>query len=542
MPDQNLATLVASHVRVERGARRLIDDLSLSVGPGTCLGIVGPNGVGKSTLLEVLAGRRPPDAGRIECIPPSATVGLLTQEAERSTEETGRALLERVTGCAAADAELLAASALLAAGVPGAAGRYAAAWERWSELGVDTFTTRLGALGDELGLDDALLDLPTAALSGGQAARLALAAVLLGRFDVLALDEPTNDLDLAGLETLERTVASRKGATVVVSHDRAFLEATVTAVLEVDEHDGTARLYEGGWAAFIAERATARRHAEDAYARYRTRRADLAARAQREREWASSAVRREKKGPRDADKAQRDFQLNRTERLAQRARRTERAIERLEEVEKPFEGWELRFAIAAAQRAGTSVARLEGAVVERGGFRLGPLDLEITWGERLLITGPNGSGKTTVLRAILGEAPLAAGGRFLGPSVVAGVLAQERRNLEGGTLLAAFQRRTGLEAAPARSLLAKFGLGAAHVPRPTASLSPGERTRAELALFQAMEVNFLVLDEPTNHLDLPAIEQLETALAGYRGTLVLVTHDRRLRDAVATTRALALRA
>ena len=534
------AVIVVDHLRVERGDRLLLDDLSFTVGPGERVGVVGPNGVGKSTLLETLAGRRPPDAGRVERLPPRATVGLLAQLPERRADESARQLLERLTGVGAADAEFLAASAALATADDAAADRYADALETFTRLGVDTFETRLGTVADELGLDPALLELPTAALSGGQAARLSLAALLLGRFDILLLDEPTNDLDLAGLAVLERVVRAREAATIIVSHDRAFLEATVTAVIEIDGHAGTAQRYEGSWESFLAERSTLRRHAEESYARYETQRAALETRARRERDWATTAVRREKKRPRDNDKAQRDFRVNRTEHLAQRARRTERAAERLTVVDKPFEGWELRFSIESAERSGSSVARLEQAVVERGDFRVGPIDLELVWAERLLLDGPNGSGKTTLLSALLGERPLAAGRSTLGPSVVPGVLAQDRSALQGERLLDAFLARSGLELAPARSLLAKFGLGAEHVARPTRSLSPGERTRAELALFQAIGVNLLVLDEPTNHLDLPAIEQLEQALASYPGSLVLVSHDRRLRDSVRIDRVVEL--
>jgi ATPase subunit of ABC transporter with duplicated ATPase domains len=252
-------------------------------------------------------------------------------------------------------------------------------------------------------------------------------------------------------------------------------------------------------------------------------------------------VQREKRNPRDNDKAQRDFRINRTEQLASRARRTERALDALEVVDKPWEGWDLRFTIEQAPRAGAVVARLTGAVIERGAFTLGPLDLEIGWAERIALVGPNGSGKSTLVEAILGRLPLRSGTRWLGPSVVVGELGQDRRSLGGTTsVVESVIARSGLTHSDARSLLAKFGLGADHVTRPGASLSPGERTRAELATFQALGVNFLVLDEPSNHLDLPAIEQLEAALAGFTGTLLLVSHDRRLLETVELTRRIEL--
>ncbi|MDQ3876214.1 MAG: ATP-binding cassette domain-containing protein, partial [Actinomycetota bacterium] len=212
-------------------------------------------------------------------------------------------------------------------------------------------------------------------------------------------------------------------------------------------------------------------------------------------------------------------------------------LERLEPAEKPWEPWELRLAFEPERRAGDVVVRLERSVLVRGRFRLGPLDLEIGWAERVAVAGRNGSGKTTLLRAVLGDLPLAAGRRYVGPGVVLGELDQERRRFGGDErVLAAFVRETSLPLPGARSLLAKFGLGADDVERAGTSLSPGERTRAALALLVARGVNCLVLDEPTNHLDLPGIEELETALAAFVGAVVLVTHDRRFLERFEPTR------
>src|SRR5262249_30330892 len=184
---------------------------------------------------------------------------------------------------------------------------------------------------------------------------------------------------------------------------------------------------------------------------------------------------------------------------------------------------------------------LHGATVTRGSFTLGPIDLAIHYGERVALLGANGSGKTTLLDAALGRIPLDSGTAYLGPGVLVGQLDQARHAFAGdGALLPRFEQASGLVQNEARSLLAKFGLGADHVLRPADSLSPGERTRASLALLSARGVNCLVLDEPTNHLDLPAIEQLEQALDGFAGTVLLVTHDRALLEAVTLTRRIEL--
>ena len=197
--------------------------------------------------------------------------------------------------------------------------------------------------------------------------------------------------------------------------------------------------------------------------------------------------------------------------------------------------------LSSSDRGGSLVAELSGAVVERGAFRLGPIDLELRFGERLAVVGRNGSGKSTLIDALLGRLPLARGTRRIGPSVSFGELDQARTTFEGTTpLLDSFVASAGQSVVDARTLLAKFALGADDVTRPASSLSAGERTRAALALLSARGVNTLVLDEPTNHLDLEAIEELETALESYAGTLLVVTHDRRFLERLSVTRTLEL--
>jgi ATPase subunit of ABC transporter with duplicated ATPase domains len=531
------ATLVARSLSYDRGGQTVVNGISLTVGPESCIGVVGPNGVGKSTLLLLLAGELSPDRGAVVADPPTATVGYLAQEHEEAPGETVRDVLAGRTGCRAAETELTEAATALADGSGRSERRYEVALERFNRLGVGDFDARMGAILDDLGVGADLAGRPAASLSGGQRAKVALAGVELSRFDITLLDEPTNDLDFEGLGRLEEWVRNRSGGMVIVSHDRDFLDRTVTSVLEIDVHHRTATEYGGGWAGYQSERQTARRHATEAYQLYDHRRDELEARADRQRQWATTGVQRESRNPRDNDKAQRSFRVNRTEKLASKARRTDRARDALEVVEKPWEGWDLHFTIGEAPRAGAVVARLEGAVIERGDFTLGPIDLEIGWGERVALTGANGTGKSSLVGALLETLPLAAGSRWMGPSVVVGELGQDRRALLGRhDLVRTVTDRCGLTQAEARSLLAKFGLDAEHVTRPPDSLSPGERTRAQLAIFQGVGVNFLVLDEPTNHLDLPAIEQLETAVAGFDGTLLLVSHDRRFIEAVETTR------
>ena len=532
------ATLIAKGLAAGHGDRSLFTGLDLVVAPGDVVGLVGANGAGKSTLLRILAGQLAAEAGDVRLSPASAAVGHLPQEHDRRHGESVRAFLSRRTGVAAAQIEMDQAADALSVSAD-AGDRYADALERWLALGGADLDERADVVAAELGLA-VDLDLQMTALSGGQAARVGLAALLLSRYDIFLLDEPTNDLDLDGLERLERFVSGLRTGVVLVSHDREFLARTVTRVVELDLTQHQVNVFGGGYAAYLEEREVARRHAREAYDDYADVRSGLEERGRTQRAWMEKGVKNARRKAPDNDKIGRKFRSEASEKQAAKARQTERLIERLDVVDEPRKEWELRMEIAAAPRAGAVVAVLRSAVVERGDFRLGPVDLQVDWADRIAVTGANGSGKSTLLAALLGRLALTSGSSSLGPGVVVGEVDQVRGLFVGDEpLQVAFGAAVpDLATAEVRTLLAKFGLKAAHVARPAATLSPGERTRVALALLQARGVNLLVLDEPTNHLDLPAIEQLEQALDSYGGTLLLVTHDRRMLDAVRVDRRL----
>jgi len=536
--------LTARGVSVAYGALVVLNNADLAIAAGDRIAVVGPNGVGKSTLLRVLAGELQPDSGTITA---AGTVGYLPQERDRRGGETALAYIARRTGVASAEKAMLAASDRLADGQPGADHDYASALDRYLALGGPDLEVRASELAADLGLP-ADLDREATGLSGGQLARLALAAVLLARFDVLLLDEPTNDLDVTGLELLEGHVASFRGGLVVVSHDRAFLDRTAAQVLQIDPHTRQVKLYGGGYQAYREELERDRLAAAEAYEAYAAKRDDLVERARRQKEWARSGERATKSAAarrKEPDKNIRYGRVQGAQQQAAKAAATLRAVERLdrnEAVEEPRKEWELRLRFGAAARSGDIVATLSDAVVRRGSFTLGPVSMQLSWGDRLLVRGDNGSGKTTLLQALLGRIPLDEGRQSLGASVVIGEIDQARQTFPpSARLVDAFSAESGLLAGEARTLLAKFGLGADDVLRSVDRLSPGERTRADLALLMHSGANLLVLDEPTNHLDLPAIEQLEQALQHYDGTLLLVTHDRTLAERVTVSRAVVVR-
>ena len=531
------ATLQAKGLAAAYGDRELWSDLDLVVGPRDVVGLVGPNGAGKTTLLRILAGTASAEVGSVTLSPPTAHVGYLTQEPDTRAGETVHEHLARRTGVHDAHVALDDAAHALADGAPRSDQVYSDALESWLALGGADLDERVSIVLRDIGLD-VDLDLHVDALSGGQAARLGLATLLLSRFDIYLLDEPTNDLDADGLDLLEEFVDGLEAPVVVVSHDREFLARTVTTVVEIDRSLQRITTYGGGYESYLDERSVARRRAREAFEDYAGRRADLEARARMQRAWMEKGVKNARRKQRDNDKVGRKFRTEQTEKQAAKARQSEKALERLEVVDEPRKEWQLQFSIASAPRSGEVVAVARNATVRRGTFVLGPIDLQLTLRDRIAVTGPNGAGKSTLLALLLGRTPPTSGLVSLGSGVVVGEVDQARAVFEGDDVLVdAFSREVpDWPTADVRTLLAKFGLGADHVGRTASSLSPGERTRAALALLQARGVNLLVLDEPTNHLDLPAIEQLEDALDSFDGTVLLVTHDRRMLDTVRLTR------
>ena len=523
--------LTARNISLSFGPRTVISEVDFDVSPGDRVGLIAPNGVGKSTLLRLLSGELRPETGSVSS---TGTVAHLTQETLHVAGESLRDHLARRTGVAKAEEWLQRSAEALA---EGGGADYPDALDHWTAIGAGDFDERADAVCERLGLEADLLDgRAPDELSGGQQARLRVAAVLLTRADVLLLDEPTNDLDLAGLDLLESHVHGYPGAIVLVSHDREFLARTTTEIAELDEFSHKVTVFRGGWDVYVEEKANAERRAREEYEAYADKRDSLVQRGRQVREWSRQGVRRATSAKAVNDEPDRTIRAHRkqtAEKLTAKASVVDRQLARLDEVDEPREAWELRLTLPSAGRGSFDAFWLRKAVVSRGDVTLGPVDLTIGAGERWRITGPNGSGKSTLLGALLGRIALDSGERLVGPGVVVGEVDQLRAEFNSdSSALRIVGDATGLQDVEVRTLLAKFRVGADAVLRPALELSPGERTRAGLALLQARGTTCLVLDEPTNHLDLPAIEQLERALDSYEGTLLLVTHDRRLASAV----------
>ena len=468
------ATLVAKDLSGGHDHRTLFSKLSLTVAPGDVVGVVGANGAGKSTLLRLLAGVDQPQEGSVSLAPADAFVGWLPQEHERMAGETVAGYIARRTGCAQATAEMESTAEALGSGAPGADDAYSLAFDRWMASGAADLDERIPPVLADLGLDVGP-DAAMTGLSGGQAARVALAALLLSRFDIVLLDEPTNDLDLDGLAKLEAFVQGLRGGVVLVSHDREFLARCVTTIVELDLAQNSVAVYDGGYEAFLEERAVARRHARERFEEFAATKADLVSRARTQREWSSQGVRNAMKKSPDNDKIRRAASTESSEKQAQKVRQMESRIARLDVVEEPRKEWQLQFSIGQAPRSSAVVATLRDAVVRQGDFTLGPVNLQLNAGERIGITGPNGAGKSTLLRLLLGVQAPDSGNAAMGASVAVGEIDQARGLLAGHLKLADAVEAvlTDLTPAEVRTLLAKFGLKADHTARPVDSLSPG---------------------------------------------------------------------
>jgi ATPase subunit of ABC transporter with duplicated ATPase domains len=529
--------LTLSHVSKSFDDRPALVDVSCTIESGSRTALVGVNGSGKSTLLRIVAGEESPDTGTVR-IPPGTSLTYLPQDYGLAAAMTVGEYLADRAGLLVLERRLRALEAALEPdGGAGLVSEYADALERYANLGGYELAGRIDQALTDVRLPSTVIDRPIGELSGGQQVRVALAGVLASRHDLYLLDEPTNNLDLPSLDLLERFVTGTAATFLLVSHDRAFLDAVATDVVELDEHDHTATAYGVSYAQYRRLRAAALAARSAGYQQYlaEAERLTAAVRAKR----AAAARTKDTRPPRDHDKLTGHFLAQRKARQAGRVmRHLERRLERLEAAEEPRSGWELRLSLVPSSRSGDRVLDVREAVKRYGDFTLGPVSLSVGWRDRIAVQGHNGSGKTMLVSLLTGEVAPDEGEVRRGHGVVVGVLRQGGVDMSGGgdSALQVFQRAVDLPGAQARTLLAKFDLGADHVLRPLDSCSPGERCRLGLAILMARGANLLVLDEPTNHLDLEAQEELEQALVGFDGTLLVVSHDREFLDRIGVAR------
>lgn len=518
--------------------RPALAGVTFSVPTGSRTAVVGVNGSGKSTLLRLAAGLDAPDSGTVAL--DSGRVGYVPQDYGLVASATVDEYLRERAGLAPVERRLRELERALAGGDPGAMDRYADALDEFAALGGYELEGRLDRALDDLGLPASLLPRRLDELSGGQQVRVGLAGVLASRYPLYLLDEPTNNLDLEALERLETFVRTADATFLLVSHDRAFLEATASDVVELDEYSHAATVYGVPFAEYLALREQVLAARSTRYRDYlaEVERLSAAVRVQRAR----AAQTKDRRPRRDNDRYSPHFFAQTAAKQAGKAMRSlEQRLDRLEEPDEPRTGWELRLSLAPAARSGEMVVDAREVGLRLGSFALGPLSLTVHWRDRIALAGPNGAGKSLLIALLTQARRPDRGAVRLGAGVVPGVLSQGGADLAGaGSGLAVFRRALGWPESESRTLLAKFDLGAGHMGRAVDTYSPGERCRLGLAILMAAGANWLVLDEPTNHLDLEATEQLEQALQGFQGTLLVVSHDRTFLDRIGITRRLEL--
>src|SRR3954469_3726969 len=502
-----MAVLIASDLGKDMAGEPLFRGVSLKLERGERLTLSGRNGSGKTTLLRMLAGESSVDEGQL-VFEKGARVALHDQRPPRERDVSLRDYV--LSGCAdlvALEQELARLERAMGEGASDSAtlDAYARAQARLAHAGGYGWREQATGVVRGLGFGDADLDRPLSTFSGGELTRGSLARALAGDPDLLLLDEPTNHLDVESIEWLEARLQHIDAAVVLVAHDRWFLEAVGTAVLELEA--GRGRFFAGPWHAWRKEQAAR----------------ELALGRAIERQEAEIA-----RLERFVDRFRAGTRARQAQSRAKRLQRTTR-IER-----DPRDGRSLGFAFKPPERSGRVVIEVEhGEAAVPGRTLLRDFELWLERGEHISLVGPNGSGKTTLIDALAGHADLAGGKLRRGHNAQIGYLSQHADELGGeGTVLEAAQRATKLTPNKARALLGRFLFSGDEAEKPLAGLSGGERRRLSLAVLYASGANVLILDEPTNHLDIESREALEDALRAFQGSVLLVSHDRALLDAV----------
>jgi len=525
------------------GGKPVLKGVSFVIGSGEKVALIGPNGAGKSTLFKIVAGLDTADNGVVS-LSKSSTVGYLPQHLSEFLKQTVGEFLfsERLRELQKEFHKLEGKMQELPAGreLDKVVAHYGEVQQEFALLGGYEIESKIHKVLKGLGLDLELSS-PLLGFSGGQKAKIALARLLVTEPSLLLLDEPTNHLDLESLVWLESFVKRFKGSVLVISHDRRFLDQTISRIIELDDHTHQVKEYVGTYTDYATQR---QRETEKQYERYEDYKAEvkrIKESARKKQEWANKGQR----GPKskDNDKNIRNTAKERSSGVSSAGKALERRLDRIEMVQKPFEDWGVNAELTMTSRSGEMVAKFVKVDKVYGTRKvLEKLDFDLHFGERVAIFGANGSGKTTLIKLLLGLIKPDVGQVKLGARVISGYFSQEQEGLDfSATVLEEFMKVAVMYESDARSFLCKVEFTKDEVFKKIRDLSPGERARLMLAKLMIAQPNFLVLDEPTNHLDLESLGRVESAFAEYPGTMLVVSHDRYFQNRIGVTRILFLK-
>jgi ATP-binding cassette, subfamily F, member 3 len=521
--------LSAHHLTKSYGIHTVLNDITFSISSSERIGLIGPNGCGKTTLMRILAGEAQPDSGSVAHTRPDVRIGYLSQG---FSLEPSLTIAEAFSTGSAVDPEVkLIELASALSRNPTDASLQLAYDETLQSL--ERVNIQPVEILKPLGLAHLPGDMRLCDLSGGQKTRLMLARILLSQPNLLLLDEPTNHLDIGMLEWLEDWLNGFHGAALIVSHDRAFLDNTVSRILDFDPATHAIREYPGNYSDYLQQFLATREKQWDEYrdqvAEIRRIKQDIARTKQQSLQVELSTTPRQPGVRRYAKKV--------AKKALSREKKLERFLESDEIVEKPTPAWQLKLDFATPEHQSHDILVIHDLAIGYPGqpSLLENIRLHIQAGQRVALTGPNGCGKTTLLRTIAGKLDPAAGSLKLGASVKVGYMTQEQEHLDLDKSALEIIQTAGLfNQTEARHFLHFFLFSGDDPLRPARSLSYGERARLELALLVAQGCTFLLLDEPINHLDIPARARFEQALSKYNGTVLAVIHDRYFIDQFAS--------
>jgi ATP-binding cassette, subfamily F, member 3 len=515
--------LTAHHIHKTYGVQPILQDVSFSISNNERVGLIGPNGCGKTTLMRILAGLEQPDSGTVSSTRPNLRIGYLAQGMDFEPDQTLQTALSlNPVSQEELESEIASLASALASDPNDSniQARYDAVLHQ-----ITVVSTQPSAVLGALGLADIPLDTPVTHLSGGQKTRLMLARVLFEEPQLLLLDEPTNHLDIEMLEWLESWLGRFNGAALIVSHDRAFLDNTVTSILDINPDTHTIRSYKGNYSEYLEqylkEQDRQLSQYRDQEYEIRRMRQDINRTKQQSLRVEMSTTPRQPGVRRIAKKV--------AKKALSREKKLDRYIESDERVDKPKSSWQMKLEFEAGDNQSKNVLAADNLSVgyDTNKLLLTNLNLHIRAGQRIALTGPNGAGKTTLIRTIAGKLEPLSGNLKLGATVKLGYMTQEQELLNPNlNALQSVQSVASLNETEARNFLHYFLFKGDDALRASAELSFGERARLQLSMLVAQGCTFLLLDEPINHLDIPSRARFEEALANFKGTILAVVHDR----------------